>query len=85
MQPTIANRVISYKINFHQISRRFVSASCEKVALLGLSTCWVSNILGLRKRKSHDIKLLINDYKLDQVRETIFLGVILDENLNWKS
>ena len=38
-----------------------------------------------QKRKSHDIQLLINDYKLDQVKETIFLGVILDENLNWKS
>ena len=37
------------------------------------------------KRKSHDIQLLINDYILDQVKETIFLGVILDENLNWKS
>jgi len=26
-----------------------------------------------QKRKSHDIQLLINDYKLDQVKETIFL------------
>ena len=34
-----------------------------------------------QKRKSHDIQLFINDYKLDQVKETIFLGVILDENL----
>ena len=39
----------------------------------------------MKKRRSHDIQLLINDYKLDQVKETIFLGVILDENLNWKS
>ena len=38
-----------------------------------------------QKRKTHDIQLLINDFKLDQVKETIFLGVILDENLNWKS
>ena len=38
-----------------------------------------------QKRKSHDIQLLIKDFKLDQVKETIFLGVILDENLNWKS
>ena len=36
-----------------------------------------------QKCKSHDIQLLINDYKLDQVKETIFLGVILDENVNW--
>ena len=38
-----------------------------------------------QKRVSYDIQLLINDYKLDQVKETVFLGVILDENLNWKS
>ena len=38
-----------------------------------------------QKRTSHDIQLLINDHKLDQVKETVFLGVIPDENLNWKS
>ena len=38
-----------------------------------------------QKRTSHDIQLLINNYKLDQLKETVFLGVILDENLNWKS
>ena len=38
-----------------------------------------------QKRTSHDIQLLMNNYKLDQVKETVFLGVILDENLNWKS
>ena len=38
-----------------------------------------------QKRRSHDIQLLINGSKLDQVKETIFLGVILGENLNWKS
>jgi len=32
-----------------------------------------------QKRKRHDIQLLINDYKLDQVKETICLGVILEE------
>ena len=30
-----------------------------------------------QKRKSHDIQLLINDYKLDQVKETIFLLLLL--------
>ena len=30
------------------------------------------------------IQLLINGHKLDQVKETVFLGVMLDENLNWK-
>ena len=38
-----------------------------------------------QKRTSHDIQLLINNYKLDQVKETVFLGVILDENLNCRS
>ena len=38
-----------------------------------------------QKRTSHDIQLLINNYKIDRVKETVFLGVILDENLNWKS
>ena len=38
-----------------------------------------------QKRTSHEIQLLINDYKLDQVKETVFLEVILDEKLNWKS
>ena len=38
-----------------------------------------------QKRLSQSIQLLINDYKLDQVKETISLGVILDENLNWMS
>ena len=35
-----------------------------------------------QKRKRKDIQLLINDYKLDHAKETIFLGVILDENLH---
>ena len=38
-----------------------------------------------QKRSSVKIQLLINGHKLDQVKETIFLGVMLDENLNWKS
>ena len=38
-----------------------------------------------QKRSSVNIQLLINGHKLDQVKETVFLGVMLDENLNWKS
>ena len=36
---------------------------------------------------NHDknVKVMIHDYKLDQAKETIFFGVILDGNLNWKS
>ena len=27
----------------------------------------------------------VNSQNIDQVKETVFLGVIMDENLNWKS
>ena len=38
-----------------------------------------------RKRTSVKIQLLINGHKLDQVKETVFLEVIVNENLNWKA
>ena len=38
-----------------------------------------------QKRTNQTIQLLINSQKIDQVTETVFLGVIIDENLNWKS
>ena len=38
-----------------------------------------------QKRTNQTIQLLINNQKIDQVKETVFLGVIMDENLNWKS
>ena len=38
-----------------------------------------------QKRSSVKIQHLINGHKLDQVRKTVFLGVMFDENLNWKS
>ena len=38
-----------------------------------------------QKRTNQTIQLLINSPKIDQVKETVFLGVIMDENLNWKS
>ena len=38
-----------------------------------------------QKRTSHIIQLLINGQQIDQVKETVFLGVVIDENLNWKS
>ena len=37
-----------------------------------------------QKRSSVNIQLLINGHKLDQVKETVFLGVMLYKNLNWK-
>ena len=38
-----------------------------------------------QKRASHNIQLLINGEQIDQVKETVFLGVVVAENLNWKS
>ena len=35
--------------------------------------------------KSNYSILIINSQKIDQVKETVFLGVIMDENLYWKS
>ena len=39
-----------------------------------------------QKRTNQTIQILIiNSQKIDQVKETVFLGVIMDENLYWKS
>ena len=38
-----------------------------------------------QKRTNQTIQLLINSQKIDQVKETVFLGVIMHENWNWKS
>ena len=38
-----------------------------------------------KKRRSYNLQFLINEEQIDQVKETVFLGVIIDENLNWKS
>ena len=32
-----------------------------------------------------DVKLLLNDREIDQVEKFVFLGVILDDKLSWKS
>ena len=32
-----------------------------------------------------DMKLLLNDREIDQVKKIVFLGVILDDKLSWKS
>ena len=38
-----------------------------------------------KKVSTKDIKLLINSKKIECVEEFNFLGIILDQNLNWKS
>ena len=37
-----------------------------------------------QKRQTFDINLKINDCAIGCVKETVFLGVVLDENLSWK-
>ena len=38
-----------------------------------------------QKRRSYNFQILINKQQIDQVKETVFLGVIIDENVTWKS
>ena len=38
-----------------------------------------------QKRHSSNFQVVINEKPIAQVNETVFLGVVLDENLTWKS
>ena len=38
-----------------------------------------------QRRINCNIVISIDDQHIDRAKETVFLGVILDENLNWKS
>ena len=38
-----------------------------------------------QKKHSSDFSVVINERTIAQVNETVFLGVVLDENLTWKS
>ena len=38
-----------------------------------------------QKRGSYNFQILIHEQQIDQVKETVFLGVIIDENLTGKS
>lgn len=38
-----------------------------------------------QKRTSAECRVLINNQEIEQVKENVFLGIILDENLTWKS
>ena len=37
----------------------------------------------INKKPKHNVKITINDIKIDQVKSTNFLGVIIDECLTW--
>jgi hypothetical protein len=37
-----------------------------------------------QKRDSIDFPIWLNNHKIDQVKEVVFLGVILDEHISWK-
>ena len=66
--------------------------------MLGLSDWFKANKLPLNVKKSNyvifkpkqrseefDLNIEINGYKMIRTKEVTFLGVILDENLSWKS
>ena len=38
-----------------------------------------------QNRQTLDFSFFIDNNKIDRVEEVVFLGVILDQNLNWKS
>ena len=38
-----------------------------------------------QKTRHPDVQLTLNNRSIEQVNETVFLGVILDETLSWKS
>ena len=35
-------------------------------------------------RKTYDISITLSNHSIDRLNETVFLGVIIDENLSWK-
>ena len=37
-----------------------------------------------QNRQKIDLKIEINSYRIEQVREVVFLGIILDEHISWK-
>ena len=37
-----------------------------------------------QNRQKIDLKIEINSYRIEQVRQVVFLGVILDEHVSWK-
>ncbi len=51
---------------------------------LSISKC-IYIIFYTPQRKSNPLYLKINDTVIDRVKEFHFLGLTLDENLNWKS
>ena len=59
-----------------------------RVNRLSLNLKKKTHLLHLNHAKSVQIKQFnfeLMAKKIDQVKETVFLGVIMDENLNWKS
>ena len=54
-----------------------LSLNLKKIKFIVFKLC--------QKRTNQTIQLLFNSQKIDQVKETVFLGVIMDENLSWRS
>ena len=65
--------------------------------MIQLSNWFLANKLSINVKKSNlmifkprqnrqkiDLKIEINSYRIEQVRQVVFLGVILDEHISWK-
>ena len=65
--------------------------------MIQLSNCFLANKLSINVKKSNfmifkprqnrqkiDLKIEIYSYRIEQVREVVFLGVIMDEHISWK-
>ena len=65
--------------------------------MIQLSNWFLANKLSINDKKSNfmifkprqnrqkiDLKIEINSYRIEQVREVVFLGVIMDEHISWK-
>ena len=42
-------------------------------------------IFSRKKYKNHNVDLKIEGQSIDKVHHTKFLGIIIDDNLNWKN
>ena len=83
-------------IFFSHQNLNFIGKTLNEELLYLTDWCWAnrlsikiikSNFLVFKprqKRENLNIKLEINQWTIDRVKESVFLGVILDENFSWK-
>ena len=83
-------------IFFSHQNLNFIGKTLNEELLYLTDWCWAnrlsikiikSNFMVFKprqKRENLNIKLEINQWTIDRVKESVFLGVILDENFSWK-